>query len=276
MTNPVFASSLARPSTPADELAVQQPQATALELIAAGPTTAERLADRASAVEPAFYQEPPPLSNVLREGTHIGMTEAGGAFNGFHANFSAWVADRNAQVDHDEYHNDAAHAYNFSREGTLARAGELGVRVHAAADRFLAATSEAERRQAARDLATAYGQYQHLMQDNWAHGGTDRAQHYGARVDENRQSIAAAQRETRLSFAEFGAYLESRGIDPRTVDPGPRPSYNYPPLYEGWRDKSGAPAWDGVDRMWNRDEVTGAIRERFNQGTPLGTGPASL
>jgi hypothetical protein len=255
-------------------------QVTAWERLIAEPTDAERLAQApGEQPQPAFYQAPtsPPLpgSNVPNNGTHVGMTEAAGAANGFHPNFTGWAADKNAQVDHSEYANDAAHAYNFSRQATLERAGTLGTRVDAAATRYLAATDAAGRQAAARELTTAFGQYQHMLQDNRAHGGTDRAQHYGAHVDENLQSMDAARRDANATFAELHAYLESRGIEPRTVDPGPRPSYNYPPL-SAIGDSMFAPQWDGVDRMWNRDVMFDAMRDRFDRATPMGPHPASL
>jgi hypothetical protein len=284
---PTPAQSLARSPTTADTLA-QAPtacqsaasQSTPAERLAAAPTTAECLAQAPDAqVQPAFYQAPTtaplPGSAVPLDGTHVGMTEAAGAANGFHPNFTGWAADKNAQVDHDEYSNDAAHAYNFSSQATLARAGTLGARVDAAATDYLAATDAAGRQAAAQDMATAFGQYEHMAQDNRAHGGTDRAQHYADHVDEKPESMAAARRDTTGAFAEMRAYLESRGIDPRTVDPGPRPSYNYPPA-SAIGDSLFAPAWDGVDRMWNRDAMYNAMRDRFNQATPMGPKPASL
>lgn len=284
---PTPAQSLAQSPTTADKLA-QAPtpcqaaasQVTASERLAAEPTTAECLAQAPGAqVQPAFYQAPTtaplPGSNVPRSGTHIGMTEAAGAANGFHPNFTGWAADKNAQVDHDEYSNDAAHAYNFSSQATLARAGTVGARVDAAATSYLAATDAPGRQAAARELATAFGQYEHMVQDNRAHGGTDRAQHYGDHVDEKPESMAAARRDTNETFAELHAYLESRGIDPRTVDPGPRPSYNYPPA-SAVGDSLFAPNWDGVDRMWNRDAMSNAMRDRFNLATPMGRNPVSL
>ena len=36
--------------------------------------------------------------------------------------------------------------------------------------------------------------------------------------------------------------------DPRTIDPGPRPNYNYPPP-SAIGESMLAPPWDGVDRM---------------------------
>jgi hypothetical protein len=275
--SPTTTDTLAQEQTPTQAVATQ---VTATQQLAAGLTTAERLAqDPAAQVEPAFYQAPPPAplpgSDIPHNGTHVGMTEAAGAANGFNTNFTGWAADSNAQVDHSEYSNDAAHAYNFSSQATLARAGTLGARVDTAATSYLAATDAPARQAAAQELAAAFGQYQHMLQDNRAHGGTDRAQHYGDSVDENPQSMAAARRDATGSFAELHAYLESRGIDPRTVDPGPRPSYNYPPPSAA-ADSLFAPKWDGVDRMWNREAMSNAIRDRFNLATPMGPNPASL
>jgi hypothetical protein len=281
------AQALAQSRTTADTLAQAQTpvqavtmQLTAAQQLAAQPTTAQLLAqDPVAVVEPAFYQEPTmaplPGSNIPHDGTHVGMTEAAGAANGFNTNFTGWVADKNAQVDASEYTTDAAHAYNFSKDATLARAEMLGARVEAAASSWLNATDAAARQAAAQELATAFGQYQHMVQDNRAHGGTDRAQHYGDHVDENPASMAAARRDTNGAFAELNAYLQSRGIDPRAVDPGPRPSYNYPPA-SGLTDSLLAPKWDGVDRMWNRDTMSDAMRDRFNLTTPMGPNPISL
>jgi hypothetical protein len=225
-------------------------------------------------VDPAFYQGPGVGVSAPAIGTHLGMTEDAGRFNGFNENFTGWIADRNAQVDFREYDNDAAHAYNFSGPATMNRATELGGRIDAAVTRYNAATTPAERRQAAQDIATEFGRYQHMVQDNWAHGGTNREQHYGAHVDDNPQSMAAARREARASFAEFGAYLQSRGIDPATIDPGPRPDYCWPP-FKGVIDKQGAPDWDGKDRMWDRGAMQEGLRERFNAATPLGDKPVA-
>jgi hypothetical protein len=226
-------------------------------------------------IEPAFYQGPGIGVSVPAIGTHVGMTEDAGRFNGFNENFTGWVADGNANVDSKEYDNDAAHAYNFSGPATLNRAGELGGRIDAAVDRYNAATTAPERQKAAQDIATGFGRYQHMVQDNRAHGGTDRAQHYGDKVDDNPQSMEAARRETRASFAEFGAYLQSRGIDPATIDPGPRPGYDRPPA-SGLIDKFFAPRWDGEDRMWDRGTMQDAISERFNAATPLGEHSVAL
>jgi hypothetical protein len=283
------AQSLAQSPTTVDRLAQAQTpgqvaasQVTAAQQLAAAPTAAERLAQAPNGLlHQAFCQAPTsaPLTScnsVPQNGTHIGMTEEAGAANGFNSNFTGWAADSNAQVDHSEYSNDAAHAYNFSSQATLARAGTLGARVEAAATGYLAATDAAGRQNAARELATAFGQYEHMVQDNRAHGGTNRAQHYGDHVDENRQSMAAARRDTNASFAELHAYLQSRGIDPRAVDPGPRPSYNYPPLAQGFMDQQFAPQWDGVDHMWNRDAMFNAMRDRFDLATPMGPNPVSL
>jgi hypothetical protein len=225
-------------------------------------------------VEPAFYQGPGIGVSVPAIGTHVGMTEDAGRFNGFNENFTGWVADRNAQVDSREYDNDAAHAYNFSGPATLNRATELGGRLGMAVDRYNAATTENERQQAAQDIATEFGRYQHMVQDNWAHGGCDLAEHEGDHVDDNPQSMQAARREARASFAEFGAYLQSRGIDPATINPGPRPGYSWPPA-KGLIDKVLPPSWDGVPRMWDRGAMQDAISERFNAATPLGSDPVS-
>jgi hypothetical protein len=218
-------------------------------------------------VDPIFYQGPSVLHNQPRENTHIGMTEDAARLTGFIPNFAAWAADRNAQTDYQEYDNDAAHAFDGSRAATLDRAQQLGARVDAAVDRYQAATDAAARQTAAQDIATGFGRYLHMVQDNWAHGGVDAAQHYGQQVDVNPASIAAAQRESRRCFAEFSAYLESRGVDPAGIDPGERPGYSSP-YWSGLEDWSTAPGWDGVDRMWNRDQMAGAIRDRFNQATP--------
>jgi hypothetical protein len=276
-TSSTTAHSFAEAQTPGEVVASQ---VTAWGRLIAEPTAAERLVQApGEQPQPAFYQAPtsPPLpgSNVPYNGTHVGMTEAAGTANAFHPNFTGWAADMNAQVDHSEYANDAAHAYNFSMQATLERAGTLGACVDAAATRYLAATDATARQAAARELSTAFGQYQHMVQDNRAHGGTDRAQHYGAHVDENPQSMAAARRDASATFAELHAYLQSRGIEPRTVDPGPRPSYNYPPL-SALGDSMFAPHWDGVDRMWNRDVMFDAMRDRFDRATPMGHHPASL
>jgi hypothetical protein len=225
-------------------------------------------------VQQTFYQGPGLGVGVPAIGTHVGMTKDAGRFNGFNENFTSWVASGNAQVDFLEYGNNAAHAYNFSGPATLNRASELGGRVHAAVDRYIAATTPAERQKAARDIATEFGRYLHMVQDNWAHGGTDRPQHYGDHVDDNPQSMAAARRESRATFAELGAYLQSRGIDPATIDPGrpPWPDYCHPPL-AGLGDKYRAPPWDEKDRMWDRGVMQDAISDRFNTATPLGKHP---
>jgi hypothetical protein len=227
-----------------------------------------------SGVEPAFYQGPSVFVGVPAIGTHVGMSEDAGRFNGFNENFTGWIADRNAQVDYEEYDNNAAHAYNFSGPATLNRATELGGRIDAAVTRYHAATTPAERQKAAQDIAIEFGRYQHMVQDNWAHGGCDRAQHYGDKVDDDPQSMQAARREARASFAEFGAYLQSQGIDPATIDPGPRPGYATP-LAKGFSDWSSAPGWDGVDRMWDRGVMQDAISDRFNAATPLGDKPVA-
>ncbi len=135
------------------------------------------------------------------------------------------------------------------------------------------AKTDAVQRAATDQLARAFGAYEHLVQDNWAHGGTDRAQHYGANVDANADSIAAGQREARATFAEFGAYLQSRGIDPATLDGGPRPTISGPPMATAIGDQMGAPNWDGVDRMWNRAEMADQIRAQFNGQLSMGTHP---
>jgi hypothetical protein len=226
-------------------------------------------------VEQTFYQGPGIGVGVPDTGTHVGMTEDAGRFNGFNENFTGWIADRNARVDCKEYDNKAAHAYDDidgRGQDTLSRATELGGRISAAVDRYNAATTPAERQNAAQDIATEFGRHQHMVQDNWAHGGCDRAQHYGDHVDDNPQSMAAARREARASLAEFGAYLQSKGIDPATIDPGPRPGYCLPPA-KGLIDKYFAPNWDGVDRMWDRGEIQDKIREHFNAATPLGDKP---
>jgi hypothetical protein len=235
--------------------------------IAADPFCTDCAAEPDAVADPIFYQGPSVLHSQPRENTHLGITETAARVAGFNANFAGWVADRNAQTDDQEYDNNAAHAFDGSRAATLDRAQELGVRVNAAVDRYQAATDPAARQTAAQDIATEFGRYLHMVQDNWAHGGVDAAQHYGQQVDVNPASIAAAQRESRRAFAEFGATLESRGVDPASIDPGERPGYSSP-YWSGLKDWSTAPSWDGVDRMWNRDEMAGAIRDRFNQATP--------
>jgi hypothetical protein len=228
-------------------------------------------------VEPAFYQAPGTYVSDIRgvpdDGTHVGMTEAAGRANGFSDSFTQAVAAHNANTDANQYDNDAAHAYNFSREATLARAAELGQEVKAATDALSSATTDAARRAATGRLAEAFGQYEHLVQDNQAHGGTDRAQHYGANVDENAASIAAGQREARDTFTELGAYLRSRGIDPNTLDAGPPPEVEGPPAWDAFTDKTFAPPWDGVDRMWDRSDMAARIREQFNSRLHMGGAP---
>jgi hypothetical protein len=225
--------------------------------------------------DPIFYQGPSILHDQPLQNTHVGMTEDAARLTGFSPNFAGWAADRDAQTDYLEYDNDAAHAFDGSRAATLDRAQELGARVDAAVDRYKAATDAAARQTAAQDIATEFGRYLHVVQDNWAHGGVNAAQHYGQKVDVNPASIAAAQRESRRCFAEFGAYLESRGVDPAGIDPGERPGYSSP-YWSGFKDWSTAPGWDGVDRMWNRDEMAGAIRDRFSQATRMSAPPSDL
>jgi hypothetical protein len=234
--------------------------------IAADPFSPDRAAEPDAAADPIFYQGPSVLHRQPRENTHLGITEDAAGAAGFNANFAGWVADRNAQTDYEEYDDNAAHAYDGSGAATLDRAQELGARVRAAVDRYQAATDPAARQAAAQDIATEFGRYLHMVQDNWAHGGVGAAQHYDQKVDVNPASIAAAQRESQRTFAEFRATLESRGIDPAGIDPGDRPDYSSP-YRSGFTDWATAPAWDGVDRMWNRDEMAGAIRDRFNQAT---------
>jgi hypothetical protein len=228
-------------------------------------------------VEPAFYQAPgtyvSDIKGVPDDGTHVGMTEAAGRANGFSDSFTQAVAAHNANTDANQYDNDAAHAYNFSREATLARAAELGEEVNAATDTLSSATADAARQAATDRLAVAFGQYQHLVQDNQAHGGTDRAQHYGANVDENAASIAAGQGEARDTFAELGAYLQSRGIDPGALDAGTHPKVQGPPAWDALTDKTFAPPWDGVDRMWDRSDMAVGIRDQFNSRLSTGGAP---
>ncbi|HEY8210263.1 MAG TPA: hypothetical protein VIG99_22420 [Myxococcaceae bacterium] len=220
----------------------------------------------ATEIRPNFYQGPGPGVPVPREGTHVGMTEDAGTAAGLNQNFTNWTADSNANVDAREYDNDAAHSYNSSREGALKRAGDLGRRLDAATTRYQAATTDSERQAAAREMATAYGQYLHMLQDNRAHGGTDRAEHYGDHVDEKPESMEQGRADTKAAMANFTAYLRSRGIDPATVDPGgPRPSYKYPPV-SGAGDKLFAPHWDGQTRMWNRDDMARDLHTAFNSG----------
>jgi hypothetical protein len=195
---------------------------------------------------------------------------------GFNRNFTNYAADRNADVDHHEYGTDAAHSYNFSRDAALQRSGDLGDRMEKATSRYEAATTNAERQAAARDMATTYGQYLHMLQDNRAHGGTDRAEHYGAHVDENRDSIRAAQGDTRDAMSNLNAYMQSRGINPMMVNPGPRPGYSKPPIIEGAKDKYGAPTWDGNSRMWNRDDMSKDLQNTFFGRLRMGNKPAAM
>jgi len=220
-------------------------------------------------VEPAFYQAPGIGVSAPREGTHVGMTEDAGIAGGLNRNFTNYAADRNAEVDHAEYNNDAAHSYNGARDGALDRARELGGRLDDATTRYANATNPADKQAAAQDMATAYGQYLHMLQDNRAHGGTDRAEHYGAHVDDNRDSMAAARGDTRGAMTDLNTYLQSRGINPMQVNPGDRPSYHYPPV-SGLADKYGAPKWDGVSRMWDRDAMANDLRNAFNGRLKLG------
>jgi len=214
-------------------------------------------------VEPAFYQGPAWYLSVPREGTHVGMTEDAGMAAGFNRNFTNYTADQNANVDHHEYGTDAAHSYNFSRDQTLQRAEDLGARMDAATTRYQNATTPRERQAAAQEMATNYGQYLHLLQDNRAHGGTDRAEHYGAHVDDNLESQAAARGDTRDAMTNLRTALQSRGINPMEINPGRRPGYSSPPWIQGGMDAAGAPPWDGQSRMWNRDEMARDIQNRF-------------
>ncbi len=303
--------SLATASTPSDVLATA---ATPIDSVRNEPTTAEKLAGTAPAgigpmstpapaadvapskswadsvakqvgvppeqVEPAFFQQPGFYASTVKgvpdDGTHVGMTNNAGQANGFSESFTQAVAAHNANVDATQYNNDAAHAYNHSDSATLARAADLGAQVKSATDTLLGAKTEAVQRAATEQLSMAFGAYQHLVQDNWAHGGTDRAQHYGANVDANPASIAAGQLEARGTFAELGAYLQSRGIDPGTLDAGPRPDVSGPPTAAAIGDMLGAPAWDGVDRMWDRPDMADKIRDQFNSQLPMGSQPVPL
>jgi hypothetical protein len=291
--------SLAAASTPSDALANAN---TPIDSLRNEPTAAEQLAGTAAAasappatqapaadvaaptswtdalaqqlgvppeqVQPAFYQEPgfyvSTVQGVPREGTHVGMTEDAARAAGFSESFAQAAAAHNANIDATHYDNDAAHAYNFSGDATLARAADLGEQVKSATDALVNAKTDAVQRAATDRLARAFGAYEHMVQDNWAHGGTDRAQHYGAGVDRNPDSIAAGQREASTTFAEFGSYLQSRGIDPATLDAGPRPAVSGPPTGAAIADQFGAPDWDGVDRMWDRPDMANQIREQFN------------
>ncbi|HYV49219.1 MAG TPA: hypothetical protein VFA20_30375 [Myxococcaceae bacterium] len=226
-------------------------------------------------VQPAFYQAPGIGVSAPREGTHIGMTEDAGMERGINRNFTNFAADRNAEVDHAEYSNDAAHSYNGAREPALDRARELGGRLDDATTRYQNATNDTERKAAAQDMATAYGQYLHMLQDNRAHGGTDRAEHYGNHVDDNPQSMAAARTDTRAAMTDLNTYLQSRGINPMQVNPGDRPSYHYPPV-SGLADKWGAPKWDGVSRMWDRDAMARDLSSAFNSRLKSGNNAVGL
>lgn len=119
-----------------------------------------------------------------------------------------------------------------------------------------------------------------MLQDNWTHGGTNRVQHDADSVDANAESMAAARRDARASFAEFGAYLQSRGIDPATLDPRTRPGYQSPGAVDIASDAVGY----ALDRllgvapsgMWDRAGLSNDMRQQFNGATPVGSNPVPL
>jgi hypothetical protein len=121
-------------------------------------------------------------------------------------------------------------------------------------------------------MAGVYGQYLHMLQDNRAHGGTDRAEHYGAHVDDNPESMRAAQGDTRASMDDLRSYLQSRGINPMQLNPGQRPGYSWPPI-SGLADQAFAPQWDGVSRMWNRDDMARDLQGAFSGRLRMGNTP---
>jgi len=236
-----------------------------------GPSFWEKVnAGQMPGVEPAFYQAPKYYLPVPGEATHVGMTWAAGWEAGLNRNFVDYAADKNADVDAKEYETYEAHSYNFTRDATLQRAGDLGGQLEDATSRYQAAKTPGEKMAAAQDMATAYGKYLHLLQDNRAHGGTDRAEHYGANVDENKDSIKAGQADTRASMRDFTSYLRSRDINPMQVNPGKSPGYSGIDLWAGAKDKFGAPTWDKQSRMWDRDVMSRDIQNAFNGRLRMG------
>jgi hypothetical protein len=212
---------------------------------------------------PILYQGPGAFTPVPREDTHVGITEDTGIDAGFNRNFVNYTAAANANTDSKEYDNNPAHAYEHDREGTLKRAEDLGTKMEEWTSKYDASKNSRDREIASRGMATTYGQYLHMLQDNRAHGGTDSAEHYGAKVDQNPDAIKMARADTKTAWTDLKTYFDSRKVPTMGINPGPTPPYGLPP-WSALKEACEAPKWDGTPRMWPRDEMSTEIQNRFN------------
>lgn len=233
-------------------------------------------------------------AHALKPRAHADLAHASCTAAGLPTDFCRRVATENYNTDADEWDDLAAHAQiagdQTACEAADGTAGRVWLRAtELRAELAALATDRSERR--AGKAAELLGRVLHTIQDNCAHHGMPNPQHAWFSLadfcegtdtspDVQDEAVACARVET-----EAVMRLVAATVSPRAADAlgelscpdeaigdqrgGTQPVCQrryLPAPWDACEFLGEAQEWDGIDRQWNNDVVTGALRDAFAAG----------